>query len=139
MVLLFPLIICACSRTPAPEELVRNVEADFKEISVELHRYADTHKHFPPSLEGFSEKTLGTVDWQSVNTKCRRDYGYAVSRDGLVAILVSVGIDGQPDTPDDYVKVIDLRSPVNAKSEAISKALLRSVYSAWPCAQMKKL
>ncbi len=139
VVFLISLTMWACSRKASPETLVRAVEADFQEISVQLYSYANNHKRFPLSLQVFPEKTINTADWPSINTQCRRNYGYAVSADGLVAILVSVGIDGQPDTPDDYVKVLDLRLPEKAKTEATPKALLRSVYGSWPCAQMKKL
>jgi hypothetical protein len=127
------IIASGCAREPTPEILSRAVQADFQEMSVQLDQYASAHNRLPASLRDLEERT----DWQSVNTKCRRNYGYAVSADGLVAVLVSVGPDGQPDTPDDHVKVIDIRSSESGKEKETSTALLRTVYGAWSCAPMR--
>jgi len=127
------IIASGCARKPTPDELARNVEADFQEMSVQVARYANEHKRLPTSLREFRER----ADWQSVNTKCRRNYGYAVSADGLVAVLVSVGPDGQPATADDQVRVIDIRSSETAKGKEASTALLSTVYGTWSCAPMR--
>jgi hypothetical protein len=132
-------MIVACGRkaSPAsPEQLTRAVEADLQEISDRLYRYANDHKRFPLSLH-FLEQTANTIDWPSANSNCGREYGYAVSSDGQTAVLVSVGIDGQPGTPDDKIKLIDLRAPADAAKEVRSKRLLANVYSNWPCVKAK--
>jgi len=134
---------------PTPEELARNVEADFHDISRELHEYASTHNRLPATLPELPKESrvightnngtgykvqFGDLDWLSVGTGCTRHYGYAVSADGLVAVLVSVGLDGKPDTPDDFVKVIDARPSTNAKIEDETVSALRKiVYANWPC------
>jgi len=133
VVTLILITASGCARKPTPEALASAVQADFQEISVQLHQYASAHKRLPASLRELEER----ADWQSINTKCRRNYGYAVSADGLVAVLVSVGPDGQPDTPDDQVNVIDIRSPESSKGNETSTVLLRSVYGTWSCAQMR--
>jgi hypothetical protein len=129
-------VTCACSRQPTPEELTRNVEAAFQEISIQLRHYASAHKRFPATLRELPEKAVDVVDWQSVNTKCRRNYGYVVSPDGLIAVLVSVGPDGQAHTPDDHVKVIGIESSENVNGKEIANALLRTVYATWSCVPM---
>jgi hypothetical protein len=138
--LLTLIIIGACGRkgTPAtPEQIIRGVEADFQDISVRLYRYANDHKRFPPTLQVL-EQPINIIDWPSANTNCPREYGYAVSSDGQTAVLVSVGIDGQPGTPDDKIKVMELRVPTDAEREARSKLLLGNIYSNWPCTSIKK-
>lgn len=130
-------LVCACSRQPTPEELTRNVDAAFQEISSQLRNYASAHKRFPAALRELPETAIDITDWHSVNTKCRRNYGYAISTDGLIAVVISVGPDGQADTPDDQVKVIDIRSPEKAENKELAKSLLGTAYATQSCVPMQ--
>jgi hypothetical protein len=77
------------------------------------------------------------VDWLSGRAGCPRNYGYSVSDDGTVAVLVSVGVDGRANTPDDIQEVVSIRPPSYRDSDALAaQALRKKVYATWNCAQM---
>jgi hypothetical protein len=132
---LFMIVVnCGCARTPGREELLKDVDADFQDISAALRSYADKHNRLPPTLADLPGGINPPADWLAVDKGCLRHYGYAVSEDGHVALLVSVGIDGVPQTADDYVKIIDIR-PASAGTieDGLRNTLLRSAYTSWRC------
>jgi hypothetical protein len=119
---------------PTREDLIRNVEGDFREISALLRRFATEHGRLPKSLAEIPGVAKYSDDWESIETGCRRNYGYSRSPDGMVAILVSVGIDGKPNTPDDYTMIIDIHGRRHQKLDgSLRESLLRSAYMNSPC------
>jgi len=119
---------------PTREELIHNIEGDFRDISALLRRFAKEHGRLPMSLDEVPGVAKYNDDWESIDTSCRRNYGYSSSPDGKVAILVSVGIDGKPNTPDDYTMIIDIHATKHQRLDGgLRESLLRSAYMNSPC------